>query len=355
MGHVGDETVFGIAAKDSSGHLAPFQFTRRPTGPEDVRFKVLFCGICHSDLHQIKNDWGASKYPMVPGHEIVGTVTEVGSAVKNFKVGETVGVGCLVHSCHNCDSCEKGLEQYCDSLAWTYNDVLPDGTVTQGGYSNVMVVNHKFLLHIPQNLAKDAAAPLLCAGITVWSPMKYFSMDVKGARFGLVGLGGLGHMAVQFAKAFGMHVTVFSTSANKEKEAREILGVDDFIVSKDTKAMDAAAKSIDFIIDTVSAQHPLEPYLKVLKTNGKMCLVGIPEKPLQLLPVMLTSGRRLIAGSAVGGIGETQEMLDFCGEHNISCMVETIPASYVNTAMERLDKSDVKYRFVLDIANTLEK
>jgi len=340
--------VSGYAAKDVSGHLTPFKFSRRPAGAQDVTFKILYCGICHSDLHQLRNDWKNSKYPMVPGHELVGTVTGVGSAVSEFKVGDTVGVGCMVGSCQECDSCEKGLEQYCEKkVVWTYNDVL-DGEPTYGGYSGLMIANEKFVLHIPENLPKDAAAPLLCAGITVWSPMQYFGMNVKGARFGVVGLGGLGHMAAQFGKAFGMHVTIFSTSPNKEKEARELLHADDFVVSKDEKAMKAKAKSIDFIIDTVAAHHPLDPYLATLKTNGKICLVGMPPQALNVLPAMLTQGRKLVAGSAIGGIKETQEMLDYCGKHNITCLIEKVPLSECNAALERLEKNDVKYRFVLD-------
>ena len=321
----------------------------RPAGAEDVTLKVHYCGICHSDLHQLRGDWGNSKYPMVPGHEIVGTVTSVGSAVSKFKVGDTVGVGCMVYSCHNCDSCDKGLEQYCDKMVWTYNDVLPDGTATQGGYSTIMVANEKFVVHIPENLPKDAAAPLLCAGITIWSPMLYFGMNVKGAKFGVVGLGGLGHMAVKFGKAFGMHVTVFSTSPSKEKEARELLGADDFVVSRDEEAMNAKAKSLDFIINTISVQHSLNPYLSTLKSNGKMCLVGIPEKELSVLPVQLVAGRKMVAGSLIGGMKETEEMLEFCGKNNITCLVETLPVAECNTAMERLANNDVKYRFVLDL------
>ncbi|KAG0626426.1 hypothetical protein M758_2G124900 [Ceratodon purpureus] len=346
---VGTNEVCGYAAKDKAGHLAPFKFTRKQAGPEDVTFKVLHCGVCHSDLHQIRNEWKNSKYPMVPGHEIIGTVTEVGSSVSKFKVGDTVGVGCMVLSCHQCDSCEKGLEQYCGKVVWSYNATYPDGAPTYGGYSTQMIADERFVLRIPDNLPKDAAAPLLCAGITVWSPMQYFGMNVKGARFGLVGLGGLGHMAVQFAKSFGMHVTIFSTSPNKEKEARELLGADDFVVSKDEEAMKAKAKSIDFIIDTVAAKHSLDPYIAALKTNGKMCLVGMPPESLEIMPATLTSGRKLVAGSAIGGIKETQEMLDYCGEHNITCMIENLPLSECNTAMERLEKNDVKYRFVLDI------
>lgn len=341
--------MLGYAARDTSGHLSPFKFTRKPRGPNDVTFKVLFCGICHSDLHQMRNEWQSSKYPMVPGHEIIGTVTEVGSGVTKFKIGDTVGVGCMVLSCSECDSCEKGLEQYCEKVIWTYNSVYPEGNATQGGYSTIMMADQKFVLHIPENLPKDAAAPLLCAGITVWSPMQYFGMNVKGARFGVVGLGGLGHMAVQFGKAFGMHVTIFSTSPSKEKEAREILGADDFVVSKDEAAMKAKAKSIDFIIDTVAAKHPVDAYLALLKTNGKLCLVGLPPHAMEIMPYQLTAGRRLVAGSSIGGIKETAEMLEFCGKNNITCKVETLPISECNKAMERLEKNDVKYRFVLDL------
>ncbi|KAH8943557.1 hypothetical protein BDL97_13G058200 [Sphagnum fallax] len=347
--------VTAWAAKDTSGHLAPFTFSRRATGPGDVKFKVLFCGVCHSDLHQIHNDWGGSQYPMVPGHEIVGEVTEVGSEVKAFKVGEIVGVGCMVNSCQTCDPCTRHLEQYClKKVIWTYSDKDYDGTPTQGGYSTIMVCKQEFVLKIPTNLPLDAAAPLLCAGITVYSPMKHFQMDVPGKHFGVVGLGGLGHMAVKFGKAFGMTVTVFSTSPAKEKEARAVLGADHFIVSKDPEQMKAAAGSIDYIIDTVSASHPLDPYLSTLKLDGKLVLVGIPEKPLSIHAFSLTAARRFVGGSGVGGIKETQEMLDFCGEHNITCIIEKIPISYINTAMERLGKTDVKYRFVIDIGNSLK-
>jgi D-arabinose 1-dehydrogenase-like Zn-dependent alcohol dehydrogenase len=232
-----EEEVDAWAARDTSGHLSPFTFSRRATRPGDVKLKVLFCGVCHSDLHQIHNDWGGSIYPMVPGHEIVGEVTEVGSEVKAFKVGEIVGVGCMVNSCQTCDPCTQHLEQYCQTKVWTYNDKDYDGTITQGGYSTIMICRQEFVLKIPTNLPLDAAAPLLCAGITVYSPMKHFQMDVAGKHFGVVGLGGLGHMAVKFGKAFGMMVTVFSTSPSKEKEACELLGADRFIVSKDPEQM----------------------------------------------------------------------------------------------------------------------
>lgn len=344
--------VEGWAANDDSGILSPFNFTRRKTGSHDVTFKVAYCGVCHSDLHQIRNEWKSSQYPMVPGHEIVGTVLEVGSKVKNFSVGDRVGVGCLVWSCQQCDACGKDQEQYCEKLVWTYNSIYVDGSPTFGGYSSWMVCDQRFVVKIPESLPFDAAAPLLCAGITVYSPMQHFQMTQPGGSLGVVGLGGLGHMAVQFGKAFGQKVTVISTSPKKEKEAREVLGADHFLVSKDQKQMQDAAKSLDYIIDTVSADHPLLPLLSLLKLDGKLVLVGMPEKPLNLPAVALTSGRRFVGGSAIGGVKETQEMLNFCAEHNISCMIENIAMDYVNTAMERLGKGDVKYRFVIDIAQS---
>lgn len=347
--------VQGLAARDDSGLLLPLNFTRRATEPLDVTFQVAYCGVCHSDLHFLRNDFKNTMYPVIPGHEIVGIVTEVGAEVKNFKVGERVGVGCLVGSCHACDSCDKGQEQYCDKLIWTYNSVDLDGTVTFGGYSSLMVCNERFVLKIPDNLPFDAAAPLLCAGITVYSPMKYFQMTEPGKSFGVAGLGGLGHMAVKFGKAFGLKVTVISTSPTKEKEAREALGADHFLISKDQKQMQGAAKSLDYILDTISATHPLEPFLSLLKTNGKLVMVGLPSKPVQFSPIAVVSGRRLVGGSLIGGIKETQEMLNFCGEHNISCMIEKISVDYVNTAIKRLDKGDVKYRFVIDVGQSFKQ
>lgn len=345
--------VLGYAALDASGHLSPYRFTRRATGEQDVTFRITHCGICHSDLHQIRNEWQHSTFPMVPGHEIVGIVTEIGSKVTGFKVGDHVGVGCLVGSCANCDACDKFLEQYCDKLVLTYNSVYYDGTVTQGGYSTLMVADQKFVFRIPPNLPLDGAAPLLCAGITVYSPMKYFGMTEAGKNLGVVGLGGLGHMAVKFGKAFGLHVTVISTSPNKEKEAKELLGADHFIVSKDPNQMKQAVKTLDYIIDTVSADHALDALLGLLKVNGKMVLVGVPPKPLKLPAHAVISGRRFVGGSGIGGTEETQEMLDFCGQHGITSTIENIPIDYVNTAMARLEKADVKYRFVIDIAQSL--
>lgn len=349
------QQAFAYAARDASGHLSPFTFSRRATGPEDVTFKILYCGVCHSDLHQVRNEWQNSTYPMVPGHEMVGIVSDVGSNVMRFKVGDVVGVGCQVWACGSCDACDKLQEQYCEKLVWTYNDTYVDGTATQGGYCNIMVAEQKYVFRIPPNLPLDAAAPLLCAGITVYSPMKYYGMVEPGKQFGVVGLGGLGHMAVKFGKAFGMKVTVISTSSRKEKEAKELLGADHFLVSKDEKQMAEATKSLDYILDTVSAVHALEPLLNLLKVNGKMVMVGVPEKPLEFSPVSVVSGRRFVGGSLIGGLQETQEMLDFCGEHNITSTIEKISMDYVNTAMDRLHKSDVKYRFVIDVAGTFQK
>ncbi|GLU13349.1 hypothetical protein SLE2022_299870 [Rubroshorea leprosula] len=313
--------VFGWAARDPSGKLSPFNFSRRATGEKDVAFKVLYCGICHSDLHTVKNEWGQTVYPVVPGHEIVGEATEVESKVTKFKVGDRVGVGCLVGSCHSCDNCTNNLENYCPKMR-----VLP----------------------------LDAAAPLLCAGITVYSPLRYYGLDKPGLHVGVVGLGGLGHVAVKFAKAMGAKVTVISTSPNKKKEAIEKLGADAFLVSREKDELQAAMGTMDGIIDTVFAQHPLLPLIGLLKCHGKLVQVGISEKPLELPVFPLLMGRKMVAGSCIGGMKETQEMIDFAAKHNITADIEVIPMDYVNTAMERLLKADVKYRFVIDIANTLK-
>ncbi|KAI3950207.1 hypothetical protein MKW92_044521 [Papaver armeniacum] len=349
------QKAFGWAANDTSGHLSPFKFSRRATGEEDVTFKVMYCGICHSDLHSIKNEWGNAVYPMVPGHEIVGVVTEVGNKVTKYKVGDKVGVGCMVGACHSCDNCKSDLENYCPRVIFTYGFKDVDGSVTKGGYSDVMVANERYVVRIPENLPLDAAAPLLCAGITVYSPMKYYGLCEPGMHIGVVGLGGLGHVAVKFGKAFGMKVTVISTSPAKEKEAIEHLGADSFLVSRNPEQLKAAMGSMDGIIDTVSANHSLLPLIGLLKTQGKLCMVGLPEKPLELPAFPLLGGRKMVAGSMIGGMKETQEMIDFAGKHNITADIEVVPMDYVNTAMERLAKADVRYRFVLDIANTLPK
>ncbi|KAL6339275.1 hypothetical protein AAG906_024426 [Vitis piasezkii] len=330
--------AFGWAATDTSGVLSPFKFSRRETGEKDVRFKVLYCGICHSDLHMAKNDWGTSTYPIVPGHEIVGIVTEVGSKVGKFKVGDRVGVGCMVGACHSCDSCDNDLENYCPKMVFTYSAPYHDGTTTYGGYSDVMVAEERYVVRIPDNLPLDAGAPLLCAGITVYSPLQHFGLTKPGMHIGVVGLGGLGHVAVKFAKGFGVKVTVISTSPSKKKEAIEHLGADCFLVSREPDQMQAAMGTMDGIIDTVSSVHPLLPLIGLLKSQGKLVMVGAPNRPLELPVFPLIMGRKVVAGSCIGGMKETQEMIDFAGKHNITADVEVIPMDYVNTAMERLEK-----------------
>ncbi|CAL5371203.1 unnamed protein product [Camellia sinensis] len=346
--------AIGWAARDASGVLSPFKFSRRATAEKDVTFKVLYCGICHSDVHTIKNDWGNTNYPSLPGHELVGVVTEVGSKVQKFKVGDKVGVGCIVGSCHSCDNCANDFENYCPKILLTYNSIYYDGTPTYGGYSNIMVANEHFVIRIPDNLPLDACAPLLCAGITTYSPLKYFGLDKPGMHVGVVGLGGLGHAAVKFAKAFGVKVTVISTSPGKKKEAIEQLGADSFVVSHEPDQMKGVMGTLDGIIDTVSASHPLLPLIGMLKSHGKLVLVGLPVKPTELPVFPLVLGGKIVAGSCIGGIKETQEMIDFAAKHNITADIEVVPIDYVNTAIERLMKADVKYRFVIDIGNTLK-
>ncbi|XP_021800285.1 probable mannitol dehydrogenase isoform X2 [Prunus avium] len=346
--------AIGWAARDSSGVLSPFKFSRRATGEKDVTFKVLYCGICHTDLHTSKNDWGSSKYPLVPGHEIVGVVTEVGSKVQKFKVGDKVGVGCMVGSCGSCDNCSHNLENYCPKYILTYGGKYHDGTITYGGYSDFMVTGEGFVIHIPDNIPLDGAAPLLCAGITTYSPLRHYGLDKPGMHVGVVGLGGLGHVAVKFAKALGVRVTVISTSPNKKEEAIKSLKADAFLVSREQDQMKAAMGTMDGIIDTVSAVHPLLPLIGLLKCDGKLVMVGLPEKPFELPITPLVLGRKIIAGSCIGGIKETQEMIDFAAKHNITSDIEVIPIDYLNTAMERLLKADVRYRLVIDIANTLK-
>ncbi|GLT44179.1 hypothetical protein SLA2020_180930 [Shorea laevis] len=345
--------AFGWAARDQSGHLSPFNFSRRATGEEDVRFKVLYCGICHSDLHFLKNDWGASDYPIVPGHEIVGEVTEVGSKVKKVKVRDKVGVGCLIGACRSCENCVNDLENYCPNLIMTYNSPYYDGTKTYGGFSDSMVVNEHFIVRFPDSIPLGAASSLLCAGITVYSPLKYYGLGEPGKHVGIVGLGGLGHLAVKFAKALGCKITAISTSPNKKNEALGNLGADSFLVSSDPDQIQAAMGTMDGILDTVSAVHPILPLLGLLKSHGKLVLLGVPNKPYELPAFPLVMGRKTLAGSGIGGMKETQEMIDFAAEHNITADIELIPMDYVNTAMERLDKGDVRYRFVVDIGNTL--
>ena len=338
---------YAIQSKDDK--LAPWNFERREVGPHDVAFEILFCGVCHSDIHQVRNEWGNSMYPMVPGHEIVGRVTKVGDHVKKFKEGELAGVGCLVDSCRTCENCEKGLEQYCQN-GWvgTYNSLEKDGTMTYGGYSNHIVVHEDFVLRISDKLDLAATAPLLCAGITTYSPLRHWKVG-KGHKVAVLGLGGLGHMAVKFAAAFGAEVTVLSTSPSKEADAKK-LGAHKFVVTTDAEQVNAVKGYFNFIIDTVSAPHDLNMYLGLLKTDGVQICVGAPPTPAQVMGFALIGGRKSLAGSGIGGLPETQEMLDYCAEHNIVSDIEMIRMDEVNAAYERMMKSDVKYRFVIDMA-----
>lgn len=345
------QTVSGWAAHDSSGKITPYIFKRRENGVNDVTIKIMYCGICHTDLHHARNDWGITMFPVVPGHEITGLITKVGSNVKNFKVGDRVGVGCLAASCLECEFCRSSQENYCDQIQFTYNGIFWDGSITYGGYSEMLVADHRYVVHIPDNLAMDAAAPLLCAGITVFSPMKDNDLlKSPGKRIGIVGLGGLGHVAVKFGKAFGHHVTVISTSPSKEREARERLGADGFIVSTSPKQMQAGKRSLDLILDTVSAKHSLGPILELLKVNGTLVVVGAPDKPIDLPSFPLIFGKRTVKGSMTGGMRETQEMMDVCGKYNITCDIEVVKPHKINEAFQRLARNDVRYRFVIDIA-----
>ncbi|KAL3630439.1 8-hydroxygeraniol dehydrogenase [Castilleja foliolosa] len=345
--------AFGWSAKDPSGIFSPLKFSRRATGENDVQFRVLYCGICHSDLHLAKNEWGFTTYPLIPGHEIVGIVTEVGNKVEKFKIGDKVGVGCFVGSCGQCDECHNNEESYCPKQVMTINGTYYDGTTTYGGFSNFMVSNEHFVVRWPENLPLDIGAPLLCAGITTYSPLRRFGLDKPGVNVGVVGLGGIGHLTVKFAKAFGSKVTVVSSSISKKKEAIEAFGADKFLVSHDQEQMQAAAGTLDGIIDTVSANHSLLPLVNLLKPHGKLILVGAPPKlEIPIFPLLL--GGKEIVGTAAGGVKETEEMIDFAATHNILPEVEIIPMDYVNTAMDRLERADVKYRFVIDVGNSLK-
>ncbi|WCJ44285.1 cinnamyl-alcohol dehydrogenase [Euphorbia peplus] len=349
-------TVSGWAAHDSSGKITPYIFKRRENGENDVTIKILYCGICHTDLHHARDDWGITMYPVVPGHEITGIITKVGSKVSKFKEGDRVGVGCLAASCLDCEFCNSSQENYCDKIQLTYNGIFWDGSITYGGYSETFVADHRYVVRIPENMPMDAAAPLLCAGITVFSPMKDNNLlETKGKRIGVVGLGGLGHVAVKLGKAFGHHVTVISTSPSKEIEAKERLGADDFIVSSNPKQMQAGKRSLDVILDTVSAHHSLGPILELLKVNGSLVLVGAPDKPVELPSFPLIFGKRSVKGSMTGGIKETQEMMDLCGQHNITCDIELVKPHEINQAFDRLARNDVRYRFVIDIAGESSK
>ena len=338
------------AAQNAANPLAPFNFQRRDVGEHDVQIEILYCGVCHSDLHTARNEWQNTTYPCVPGHEIVGRVVKVGAHVKKFKEGDTAGVGCMVDSCRTCANCEEDLEQFCDNLTFTYNS--PDkhvGGMTFGGYSDSIVVDEAFVLQVPQNLNLAAVAPLLCAGITTYSPLRRHNVT-EGQKVGVVGLGGLGHMGVKLAKAFGAHVVVFTTSPNKVEDALR-LGADEVVNSKNADEMKKHLNSFHFILDTVSAQHDINAYLLLLKRDGNLTQVGVPAEPLSLNVGSLIFGRRSLSGSLIGGIKETQEMLDFCGKHNITSDIELIPIQNINQAYDRLVKSDVKYRFVIDMAS----
>ncbi len=344
----------GYAAQSATSPIAPWEFERRTPGPTDVQIDIAFCGVCHSDIHQARNEWGNATYPMVPGHEIVGRVTAVGSDVTKFAVGDLAGVGVMVDSCRDCESCKTGLEQYCDrgQVVFTYNSKFPDGTPAYGGYSDKIVADEAFTLKISPKLDLAATAPLLCAGITTYSPLRHWNVQ-PGQNVGVVGLGGLGHMALKFAHAFGAHVTQFTTSPGKEEDARR-LGADEVVLTRDPEALKALAGTFHFIIDTVSAPHDLNMYLNLLKRDGSMVLVGLPDTPAEVSAFPLAGKRRSLSGSNIGGVAETQEMLDFCAEHNIVSDIEMTPISKINEAYDRMLKNDVKYRFVIDMASLNE-
>lgn len=338
----------GYAAQNATTPIAPFSFERRDPGPHDVVVEIEFCGVCHSDIHQARDEWGGSLYPMVPGHEIVGKVSAVGSEVKRFKAGDAAAVGVAVDSCRQCENCKAGMEQYCEKgMVPTYNGKEYTGEPTQGGYSNVIVTEERFVHPISSKLDPAGVAPLLCAGITTWSPLRYWGAG-PGKRVGIVGLGGLGHMGLKFAHSLGAHTTLFTTSLSKAEDAKR-LGADEVVSSKDEEQMAAQKGKFDFILDTVSAQHDLTPYLETLRLDGTLCQVGLPEQPTPVSAFTLLKNRRSLAGSMIGGMQETQEMLDYCAEHGIVSDIEIIPIDKINEAFERVIKSDVKYRFVIDM------
>jgi uncharacterized zinc-type alcohol dehydrogenase-like protein len=344
--------ILGYAAQSAQDNLAPYRFERREPRADDVVIDILFCGVCHSDLHQARNDWANSIYPVVPGHEIIGRVLSVGAAVTRFKAGDNVGVGCMVDSCQHCEPCHHGLEQYCEEFpTLTYNGTdRHDHTITYGGYSEKIVVSDKFVLKVPDGLDLAGAAPLLCAGITTYSPLRHWKVG-KGSKVAVVGLGGLGHMALKLAKALGAEVTLFTRSPGKEQDARR-MGADNIVISTDETQMAAVRSRFDLIIDTVPYVHDINPYIPTLNISGTLVLVGYlgPLEPfLNSAPMVL--GRKSVAGSLIGGIAETQEMLDFCGEHGITSDIEVIQIQEINAAYERMLKSDVKYRFVIDMAS----
>ncbi len=341
--------VKGYAAQEAGAPLTPYSFQRREPREHDVVINIKYCGICHTDIHQVTNGWGGSTYPMVPGHEITGIVSKVGSKVTRYKAGDKVGVGCFVDSCRKCDPCKKGLEQYCEEgMTTTYNGVERDGTTkTQGGYSDKIVVDENYVLRLPENIPLDRVAPLLCAGITLYSPLAHWQAG-HGKKVGIVGLGGLGHVGVKLAHALGAEVTVLSHSLAKQEDAKK-LGADKFYAVSDPSTFEKLKGYFDLIINTVSSAINLNQYLDLLTLDGTMVLVGIPETESSVGVFSLVGARRTLAGSLIGGINETQEMLDFCGKHNIGCEIELIPIGKVNEAYRRILKSDVRYRFVIDI------
>ena len=338
----------GYAVKAAKAPLEPFSFDRRELLDQDVALDIYYAGICHSDIHQAREEWGPAIFPMVPGHEIVGRVTAVGSAVTKFKVGELIGVGVFVDSCRKCESCKKGLEQYCvEGMTGTYNTLERDGkTVAMGGYSNVFVINQDYAVHVPENLDLPGVAPLMCAGITLYSPLRNWKAGA-GKKVGIIGLGGLGHMGVKFAVAMGAETTVFSHSPSKESDAKA-MGAHHFVSTKDPQNLKDLEKQYDLLLNTVSADIDLEPYLQMLKLDGTLVVIGLPGKPYAINAGTLLGQRRSLSGSMIGGIAQLQEMLDFCGEKSIVSDVEVISADYINTAYDRTVASDVKYRFVID-------
>jgi uncharacterized zinc-type alcohol dehydrogenase-like protein len=341
----------GYAAQSAQSALTPFSFSRREPLPTDIAIEVLYCGVCHSDLHMARNEWGNAVYPMVPGHEIVGRVTAVGSAVTKFKAGDIAAIGVIVDSCRKCAPCKRGEEHFCSegsTLTYAQPDRV-DGSITMGGYSNNYIVDERFAHKVPANLDLAAVAPLLCAGITTYSPLRHWKVGA-GKKVGVVGLGGLGHMALKFAHSFGAHVVQFTTSPKKKEDAMR-LGADEVVVSSDAAAMKSHAGSFDFILDCVSAPHPLDDYLSLLRQDGTLTLVGLPPEPPSFAPFKLIGGRKSLSGSMIGGMPETQEMLDYCGEQNIVSDVEVIRMDQINEAFERLLKQDVKYRFVIDMSS----
>jgi len=341
----------GYATRDAQSPLGPFSFNRREPGPTEIAIDILFCGVCHSDLHMARNEWGSSVYPMVPGHEIVGRVTAAGNSVKRFKAGDIAAVGVIVDSCRHCAPCDRGEEHYClegATLTYAAKDRV-DGSITMGGYSSNYVVDERFAHTVPSNLDLAAVAPLLCAGITTYSPLRHWKVG-PGKKVGIVGLGGLGHMGLKFAHSFGAHTVQLTTSLKKKDDAIK-LGADEVIVSTDEAQMKKHAGTFDFILDTASAPHALEPYLGLLKQDGTLTLVGLPDKPPAVSVFSLITKRASIGGSMIGGMPETQEMLDYCGEKNITADVEVIPIEKINEAFERMLKQDVKYRFVIDMSS----